>query len=142
MKLLLCLLVAFAFEAKAQPAHSSMTAEFECLKELNLDLKKVLPYVHVPTDPADHEGVGEYLTCVWKKWLIIDDEGHVNGKNVAGYLLNIYGKLNLSEETKQKLQAETKLCETLSAEKQSTLGVLVKNCMFNARDKLGLSLKQ
>ncbi|KAF5287343.1 hypothetical protein FQA39_LY15946 [Lamprigera yunnana] len=133
MKILLCLFAVFAAQMHAKPAHKDLKAEFECLTEMGMKLEQVMDAVHFVTDPADDkEGVGEYLYCVWKKKEIMDNKQYINGEKIADYLLGIYSSYSLSQEQIQIVKDEANKCAQLSAKKDSTLAILVKNCILLA----------
>ncbi|KAF5305151.1 hypothetical protein FQA39_LY09413 [Lamprigera yunnana] len=136
MKILLCLAIVFVIGARAKPGHPSLKPEEECLKQLGLQMKDVLPFVHVVTNPPYPENLGEFLACAWKKRNMLGDNHNISGENIAKYVLDIYASLNLDADQKQQVKNEMNKCESLTAEKESTLGVLIKNCIIIGTHKL------
>ncbi|KAF5305150.1 hypothetical protein FQA39_LY09412 [Lamprigera yunnana] len=136
MKILFSLVIVFVIGARAKPGHPSLKPEEECLEQLGLKMADVLPYVHVITDPSDPEGIGEFLACTWKKRNMLDDNHNISGENIAIYVLDIYASLNLTEDQIQQVKDEMNKCESLTAEQESTLGVLIKNCIIEETSKL------
>ncbi|KAF5305152.1 hypothetical protein FQA39_LY09414 [Lamprigera yunnana] len=136
MKILLCLVIVLVIETRARPSHPSLKPEEECLEQLGLQMRDVLPYVHIITDLSSPEIINEFFACAWKKRNMLSDNHNINGENIAIYVLDIYASLNLNEDQKQQVISEMNKCGSLTAEHESTLGLLIKNCIIEGINNL------
>ncbi|KAB0803940.1 hypothetical protein PPYR_00910 [Photinus pyralis] len=132
---LLCVAFAVVLGVSSKSFHANLGPEMACLKEQNLTLKDVFPYVHIVSD-VNNEVVGRYLECVWKKWNILTSNGNVSGADIYKYLTNIYHNANLTENNKQEMRDASNKCAKVTDQSEWILANKVKNCIIKAVNEM------